>query len=67
MNDETKMENLTKWLNSQGRWISDYQEHKDNIWNYVELFEGHDLFYGEIDDEFSHKNVRKWLEKELDK
>lgn len=44
-----KIETLTNWVNEQGQWTEDYQEHKDNIDDYGALFEGYNLFYGEID------------------
>lgn len=55
MNIKQKIERLTEWLNKQGQWADDYVEHKDNISNYAELFEGHDLHYGEIDSDIQEQ------------
>lgn len=48
---EVKIEALTTWIDEQGQWAEDYMSDKYNINNYAECFEGHNLFYGELDDE----------------
>lgn len=49
MSTEQRIERLTAWLDKQGQQANDYVSHKDNINSYAELFEGDNLFFGEID------------------
>ena len=57
----TKIEKLTQFLNDQGQWYENYQEHEDNIANYAECLELNDIYYGEIDEEIREK-VKQVLE-----
>jgi len=56
---EKRIDNLTQWLNDQGQWFQDYQEHEDNINNYAECFEKYNIHYGELDDDIQDhvKNI----------
>lgn len=57
-----KIEQLVDFLNNQGEQAEAYLEHPDNINNYVEVFEGHDLYFGEIEESIRDK-VEKFISK----
>jgi hypothetical protein len=63
-NNDEKIEKLTDWINEQGQWAEDYVSHEDNINNYAECFEPHNLHYDDIDEE--HQEEVKELLEDMD-
>lgn len=61
MTNEKRINKLTEYINKSGEWFADYQDHEDNIGCYAELFDGSNLFYGEIDQEYE-EHVKSVLE-----
>jgi len=49
LTQEEKINRLTEFLDEQGQWQENYIESEDNINNHAELFDGENLFFGEID------------------